>query len=127
MSSERPTWAPRLPRREIARLYETDARGIVNEDLVNEVGYGLFARCRSVLAVEEAYGERKVQCPSCRAQIRSDPRKDKIISCTACDWSLPWTEFRRTTRRKCLDIGGTPELSQTFKQWQANLKRSQGL
>jgi len=184
-------------RREIARLYEADARGIVDEDLINEVGYGLFARCKSLLSVSDAYGKGLVQCPACGTEIRSNRRVEETIVCTACDWSLPWREFGRSTRRKYMvNIGGTgpflrdyvrkfpraktpreklilidqlihryhgelenqpanpsahnliggsrqqvidflngltygeegtPELSASFKQWHANLKRSQGL
>lgn len=34
-----PAWAPRVTQREIRRLYETDAKGIYNEKLINEAGY----------------------------------------------------------------------------------------
>ncbi len=31
---DRPTWASRVPRKKIARLYATDAQGIVDEELI---------------------------------------------------------------------------------------------
>jgi len=101
---ERPRWAPRLKRDEITRLYAMDAKGIVDEGLIDEVGYGLLARCESILAVAEAYGG-KVQCVRCGATILSDHRRETAIQCPACEWCLPWSEFRKSTRRKCLDVG----------------------
>jgi len=35
-------WAPRVNPSTIRRLYEIDARGIADEDLIDEVGYALF-------------------------------------------------------------------------------------
>ena len=38
-SNRLPAWARRVPQRKIRRLYETDAKGIYDEDLIDEVGY----------------------------------------------------------------------------------------
>ena len=38
-----------MRQQDIRRLYETDARGIYDEDLINEVGHGLLARCESFI------------------------------------------------------------------------------
>jgi hypothetical protein len=59
-----PPWAPRLPQRLVARLYETDARGILDEELIDEVGYGLLARVESILTATEA-SRGRVRCPRC--------------------------------------------------------------
>jgi hypothetical protein len=54
-------WNPKVPQAKIRRLYETDARGIVDEELINEVGIALYARCQSILLLRGA----RVQCPHC--------------------------------------------------------------
>jgi hypothetical protein len=61
-------WAPRVPPHTIRRLYETDARGIVDEEQVDEVGYALYARCRSILRVTAAHGHHAT-CPRCERTI----------------------------------------------------------
>ena len=44
-----PHWAPRVPRWKIARLYENDAGGLVDEALIRDVAYSLLERCRSIV------------------------------------------------------------------------------
>ena len=47
-------WASRVNPATIRRLYETDARGIVDEDLIDEVGFALYARCQSILCASDS-------------------------------------------------------------------------
>src|SRR5260370_18584882 len=75
-------WEPRVPGLRIRRLYETDARGIRDEVLLDEVAYALYSRCESILTVTEAVRGR-VKCPRCgtlcrrlraaRRESREDP------------------------------------------------------
>lgn len=57
--SERPRqdekirWAPELRPDRIRRLYERDALGVVDSDLIDDVGLALHARCRSIVLVNE--------------------------------------------------------------------------
>lgn len=50
-----PKWAPRVPKALIARLYETSARNLLDDELVDEVGYALLVRCESMLDVGLKY------------------------------------------------------------------------
>jgi len=43
-ASDRPHWAGRVPRHKIARLYDLDAKGIVDEDLIDESGRSVGSR-----------------------------------------------------------------------------------
>ncbi len=51
MKSDKPRWAGRVSRAQILQLYATDAKGIVDEELIDEVGYALLTRCESITAV----------------------------------------------------------------------------
>jgi len=44
----------RVPRHKIRRLYESDARGMLDEELLDDVGYGIYARCQDII---ETYQE----------------------------------------------------------------------
>ena len=104
-----PTWAPRVTQREIRTLYETDARGIYDEDLINEVGYGLLARCESfIIAVEAFWG--RARCPSCGAIVIHHQDKAELLRCT-CGWELSWGEYFATIQHKQLS-GAEPVLEQ---------------
>ncbi len=41
--------APRVRRDLIRRLYEDEARGLLDDQLLDEVGIGLYARCESIM------------------------------------------------------------------------------
>jgi hypothetical protein len=87
----------------VRRLYTTDALGIVDEDLIEEVGSALLARCESILAVTAAhYGQ--IQCPQCAALIvrEGHSRGSTVLVCARCDWSLPWADYHRTYRGRQL-------------------------
>jgi hypothetical protein len=44
-------WARRGSRHKVRRLYESDAQGLLDTDLLDEVGYGMYARCRDMFQV----------------------------------------------------------------------------
>jgi hypothetical protein len=55
-------WSPRVPMEWLARLYEADAAGIVDEELIDKVGYRLYERCRDCLTVTD-YAMGRVAAP----------------------------------------------------------------
>ena len=61
---ELPEWAPRVQQRKIRQLYDDDARGIRDEDLIEDVGYSLLCRCESFIAANGAVKGR-VPCARC--------------------------------------------------------------
>lgn len=101
-----PTWAPRVTQEEIRRLYETDAKGIYDEDLINSVGYGLLARCESFIDANEARSGR-ARCPCCASIVVHD---HKLLRCD-CGWKLTWGEYFKTIQHVQLS-GAEPVLEQ---------------
>ena len=97
-------WARRVQRELIGRLYASDARGIQDNELVNEAGYAMYARCESIRIATEAHMGRAA-CPICASVIerRAWP-KDELLVC-ACGWELSWREYHRSYQRKQL-VGG---------------------
>jgi len=106
-----PKWAPRVSRQEIRRLYETDARGIYDEDLIDEVGYGLLARCQSFIEANEARAG-KACCPRCSVIIEHGQRKEEILCC-ACGWELSWGEYFKTIQH--VQLSGAEPVLETFR------------
>jgi hypothetical protein len=100
-----PVWAPRVPQALIRRLYESDARGIVDDELIHQAGYALLARCESFLAATDAT-EGRVHCPWCGAIV---PRAD-LLRC-ACGWTLPWADYFATIQHRQLS-GAEPVRAQ---------------
>ena len=87
-----PVWAGRVPRHLIERLYRTDAQGIVDEDLINEVGFSLLARVESSLTVTDGLGDRPL-CPGCRVRVERD---GDCLRCKTCRWACTLEAFRKS-------------------------------
>ena len=98
-------WARRVEQQLIRRLYASDAKGIQDEELVNEAGYAIYARCESIrIATEAHYG--RATCRQCRAAIeRRNWPKDEPLLCGECGWSTTWREYHKSYQRKQL-VGG---------------------
>ncbi len=109
-----PTWSPRLPQSKIRRLYENDAQGIYDIELIDEVGFRLLARCQSFIdAVEAAQG--MAACPHCGKKIPHNHDKAFLLECTACDWSLTWGEYFSTFQHK--QLSGTQPVLDLFNRY----------
>ncbi len=126
---ERPTWARRVPQHKIRLLYRSDAQGIVDEELIDDVGYSMYARCESILTVTRAM-KGTVVCPECGATVqRTRPPKrtggrDELVDCANCEWQLPWYDYHRSFRRKQL-VGGLalPAFEEFVSHWPARSPR----
>jgi len=119
----RPRWAPRVPQAKIRRLYELDARGIVDEDLIADLGYRLYSRCQSILAVTRIWLTKEAPCAQCERGISlgdhwSDP--SFLLHCSACGWELPWEAYRATFRHQELGGGGANDIFEAYiLEWEA--------
>jgi hypothetical protein len=107
-------WAPRVAQDKIRRLYETDARGTVDDELIDDVGYAMLARCESILIATRAHAG-DVMCRQCRASIKRDIyERDGPLACEACGWISTWREYHKSYRRKQLHGGGATPAFETF-------------
>ena len=104
------SWSPKVKPEKIRRLYEIyAARGIVDEDLINEVGYNLYARCRDIWCVTEC------RCPACTTpllSVRIEPYS--CLQCPSCQWAIRKRRFTSSHRGKRLVSGGAYPAFQRF-------------
>ena len=109
------SWAPRVRQMDISRLYETEAQGRIDTDLLDEVGIALYARCESFCLSCEAYNWR-VHCPRCDTVIAHHRRPEVILQCT-CGWQTTWQAYFNTIQHKQLSGGGmVVDLFRTYQQ-----------
>ena len=57
-------WAPRVSLYKIGQFYLKEAQGICDEELIDDVGYGLYFRCENILEFTEAV-RISVRCKRC--------------------------------------------------------------
>jgi hypothetical protein len=109
-----PSWSPRVRPEKISRLYRNAARGLVDSDLIEDVGTTLFCRCASVLIVCDA-AEGRVACDACGHNIaRAGDLKDQTIRCGRCGWSIRWADYQKTYRHRELYAGGITDAVNAF-------------
>ena len=104
-------WHPRVPRDTIRRLYLSEARGLLDEELLDEVGITLYLRCISILQVEDARRGR-VHCPRCyrdgreTISVRQTGKLGEMLRCPVCGWTLTFGEYASAYKRRQLSMGG---------------------
>jgi hypothetical protein len=106
VSKARPKYAPKLPVGLIAHLYRSDALGLRDAELIEDVGWRLHARCRDVLMVSDS----RVRCPECRTELevpwrgQAEPT-ERAATCAGCGWSISADAYHASWRHQDL-LGG---------------------
>jgi hypothetical protein len=89
---EKISWAPKVGRTKVWRLYQNDAIGAIDDALVVDVGFSLWLRCKSVVMVTLF----QVECPRCR-QVFDVGRMEgsEPIACPTpgCGWQITGEEY----------------------------------
>ena len=107
-------WAQRVSPAKIRQVYNLDAQGIMDEELIDDVAYAFYARCESILTVTEASMGR-IKCPECGGVIlRHSVDKEQVIKCLDCSWEITWGAYFRSYHQKQLHGGGAVDVFQDF-------------
>jgi predicted RNA-binding Zn-ribbon protein involved in translation (DUF1610 family) len=122
----KPRWGPRVPQHKLRLLYEQMASGRVDDELLDDVGITLYARCKSILTIGDIHEHKRLPCPQCGRPIALDSarfsleRVEYLLECPACGWSLPWRDYWATFRHQELGPGGDRDIFEGFTQtWEA--------
>ena len=94
------TWAQRVSRDKIKRLYESDANHMLDYDLLQDVGYAFIARSESILAANRLLEFHILICPSCGKDIHEN--KDNRSYICGCGWLIGEKELKSTYQGKQL-------------------------
>lgn len=91
-------WAERVSRKDIRRLYESDAKGMLDEELLEQVHYAMHARVCDMMEVREAQTLGRVRCRQCGELVAEpyrmgSPNRNNILKCEKCGWSVTCGEF----------------------------------
>jgi hypothetical protein len=82
----------------IRALYLSNATGIYDEELIDDVGMDLFVRCESILEFTEAV-QGRVQCKRCaRSRTttiieRQTTQSGEWLRCPVCSWQVQWRVY----------------------------------
>lgn len=99
---EKIRWAPRLSQSKLWQLYQSDAEGLLDEDLAAQVGYALLDRCKSVVLVSDG----QVECPRCGSvfQVRGVKPAPGPFTCPTegCGWQITAEAYGLSYRHRDL-------------------------
>ena len=125
-------WSRSVSRDKIRRLYESDARGMLDEELLDDVGYGIYARCEDMLEVAEA-DKGRVKCRNCGNIIVRQEGEEaehpgvgtvlgggeaEMLKCDECSWQTTWGEYCKSLRGKNMRPSRCEHLFEAFiRQW----------
>lgn len=107
-------WAARVPPALVLRLYTSDATGIFDDELADDVGYALLDRWRSILRATDAFVHGRVECPGCARTIPHNWDKAAMLQCDRCSWQMTWGAYRNTIQGQRLLGGGAVDAFRSF-------------
>jgi len=99
---------------------------MVDAVLIDDVGIGLYLRCKSILTVHEIRSHRRLPCPSCGQMIAltgsdwSPDGDESTLRCERCLWTMQWTDYWLTFRHQELGPGGAADIFEQYvTEWEA--------
>jgi ribosomal protein L37AE/L43A len=121
---ETPSWAPRVAQPKIRALYEDDADGLYDIALIEDVGYGLWARCCSFLEANEAVAG-SAPCARCGERIVHDRDKETMLVCSKCGWRLSWGDYFQTIQGK--QLSGAESVQRLFRAYVVDFPKARSV
>lgn len=93
-------WAPKIRLELLGRLYAGSAEGLMDEDLLDDVGIRLYLRCESIVMISR----KELFCPSCGRKISfsTDSGQAGQAECTACGYACTLEQFRKSFQHRDL-------------------------
>ena len=91
-------WCKKVPQELISRLYNQSKSGIEDNELADEVGYALYARCESIISATNGFERKQLLCLNCGKDI---PLSENVFSCP-CGFRATWDEFKKSFTGKQL-------------------------
>src|SRR5574340_148643 len=118
-SSDHFHWAKRVSRRDIQRLYASDASGMLDAELLEKLHFEIHARVCDMFEVRDAQQTGKVRCRNCGQPIPELYRfgsynKKTLLKCDCCGWETTCEEFYKSYTGKSLLPGSQTELLQDY-------------
>jgi len=112
-------WAKRVARRDIQRLYESDERGLLDDELLDSVHYAIHARVRDMFEVREAQTFGRVKCRSCGTPVpqpyqMGSQSKNNGLQCERCGWQTTCGEFYASYTGKSLLPGSVAHIFEAY-------------
>lgn len=109
-------WCKKVSRSKLIRLYNSDARGLPDEDLIDDIGYTFYTRCKEARDIRECLEKGKLICHHCGA-VLSPGSYTSPVKCDCGHW-YTYREYRRSFNSNNLPAGrATPIFNAFADKW----------
>ena len=108
-------WSPRISQGKIKRLYDADAKGICDDDLVDDVGFTLYTRCLQGRDERLLANEGKLKCHHC-GKVNISPFNGRIVC--SCGYAYIFREYMRSFNKNGMPSrSATPFFNEFIDKW----------
>jgi hypothetical protein len=87
-------WASKVSRKKLIQLYKSEAQGLLNDELLDDVGYTFYARCIQARETREAMDKGNIICHHCGA-VLTPGSYTAAVHCS-CGFYYTYREYRRS-------------------------------
>lgn len=105
-------WSPKLSRQTLKRLYASDSAGLKDEELIDDVGYTLYARCLQGRDERRLIESGKLKCHHC-AEILKVKGMGTLIECP-CGHQYLFRDYMRSFRTDNMPSGAATAIFNAF-------------
>lgn len=105
-------WSPKISRQKLKDLYKSDAKGLEDEELVDDVGYTLYARCLQGRDETRLMRIGQMTCHHCGNTLEFKGM-DALITC-ACGYQYILRDYRRSFRKNNMPAGAATAIFNAF-------------
>lgn len=109
-------WRKKVSRSKLLLLYRYDAQGLPDENLLDDIGYTFYIRCKQAKEIREHLQKGRILCHHCGA-VLTVQSTTSIISCP-CGHYYTYREYRRSANANSLPGGRAKPIFDAFvDQW----------
>ena len=105
-------WSKKVPQKLISQLYNQTVSGIEDEELIEEAGWALYARCESVISATNGFEKKVLICLACGKDVEL---KENVFSCP-CGFCATWEEFKKSYKGKQLHASNAMPIFLTYQK-----------
>ena len=107
-------WAPRVSLVKLKRLYQSSARMLLDENLLDDIGYTIYYRCIQGKEERDLYYNGKLKCHHCK-KILPFNNKNDFLQCE-CGYQYIPREYGRSYQNECMPHGRAQPVFDKFME-----------
>jgi hypothetical protein len=109
-------WCKKVSRSDLFRLYQGEAKGMLDEELLEDVGLTFYVRCKEAKEARECMDKGEIICHHCKAVLKATGY-DSLTHCD-CGYCYTYREYRRSCNAVNMPGGrATPIFEEYMQKW----------